>query len=119
VVAVLGVAFGAGFALAVAAMYATLTFVSLRLLRRAPGTPCGCLGASDAPVSRAHVAVNLAATLVAAVAVQSSSPLRHLPDDAVAAIAFLVLVGCLAHLMSLLVEAQPALRAALRGGGSR
>src|SRR5262249_4914531 len=54
-VAIVGAVFGGWAAAVVAAVYAGLAVVSLRLLTRAPDTPCGCLGAPNAPASRAHV----------------------------------------------------------------
>jgi hypothetical protein len=118
-VAVLGAAIGSYAALAVAAAYLLLTVVALRLLRRAPSTPCGCLGAPDAPVTRTHVAVNAVAALVALAAATGSAPLGYRPDPVAGAAAFLVLVACLAHITTLLVDAQPALRVAMQRGRSR
>jgi hypothetical protein len=118
-VALLGAAFGSFFALPVAAAYAILALVALRLLRRSPSTPCGCLGGSTAPVTTAHVVVNVVAAVVAALAATVPSPLTHLPDEIAGSIAFFVLVGCLAAIVSLLVDAQPALRVAMQRGRAR
>jgi hypothetical protein len=118
-VAVLGAALGSYFALGVAAAYLLLTVVALRLLRRAPSMPCGCLGAPDAPVTRTHVAVDVVAVLVSLAAATGAAPLSYLPDEAAGAAAFLVLVGCLTYITSLLIDAQPALRVAMQRGRSR
>ena len=117
--ALVGAVLGAWFALGVAAAYLVLALAAWRLLRRSPGTPCGCLGTTDAPASGAHVLVNIAAALIAAAAAAGSSPWSHLPDQPVQAIAFLVLVGCLTQLIMLTIDAHPALRVAMQGGRSR
>ncbi len=107
--AVVGAVFGHLGALSVAAVFGALTVVAVRLLRRAPATPCGCLGASDAPVSRAHVAVNLAAVMAAVAAASGGPPLARIPDLPLAGVPFVVLVLCAARCASLLIDELPAL----------
>jgi hypothetical protein len=66
---------GRAIAALVAVSYVIFTAVSVMLLRRADGAlPCGCLGSRSAPVSAAHVLVNLAAALVAALAAAANVP---------------------------------------------
>lgn len=114
-IAILGATFGHVGALLVAALYAGLAVVALRLLRRAPATPCGCLGASDAPVSRAHVALNVVAALVA-VAAASGAPFAVLGAQPLAGIPFVVLALCTARLATITIDELPAVvRAAQEG----
>jgi hypothetical protein len=119
VIAGAGAVFGGVAALAVAAMYLLLAIVAARLLRRAPSTPCGCLGASDAPASRAHVAVNVAAALISLAAATGPSPFTYMPESVLGALTFIVLVATLAGCTALMVDAQPALRAAMQRGQSK
>src|SRR5262249_59644031 len=65
-----GAIFGGPGALAVAACYVALTAFAFVLLRRAPSTPCACLGSSRATVTPAHVALD---ALAAGVAIAASS----------------------------------------------
>lgn len=116
--AILGAIFGSWAALVVAAMYAGLTVVSLRLLLRAPEAPCGCLGAVAAPVSRAHVGLNIVATGIALVATFNGSPLSVLADQPLAGLPFVGLVLCTTWLAALTVDALPALTRATHGGRS-
>jgi hypothetical protein len=61
--------------LAMAALYAVLAGVSVRLLRAAvPAASCGCFGADDAPPSRLHAWFDVAAALIAAGAAVSPPP---------------------------------------------
>jgi hypothetical protein len=112
-------AIGAAAAAAVGVMYGALALAAGRLLVRSPGTACGCLGASDTPVTATHVVVNSAACFVAALAAANGSPIASVGSSAWARIAFVVLVGCCAALVALVLEALPALNAAMREGGSR
>jgi hypothetical protein len=116
--AILGAIFGSWAALLVAAVYAGLTVVALRLFVRAPDAPCGCLGAAAAPVSRAHIALNVVATGVALVAAFGGSPLSVLADQPLAGPPFVVLVLCATWLATLTVDALPALTRATHGGRS-
>jgi Methylamine utilisation protein MauE len=111
-----GVVLGGPAALAVAACYLALTFVALRLLRRAPSTPCACLGSPKATVTRAHVAVDLAAAGVAIAAVPGGSPFAALSGSWPARAAFVVLVACCVQLAVLVLEALPDLSAATEEG---
>jgi methylamine utilization protein MauE len=112
-------AVGGPAAAAVAVLYAALALAAGRLLARSPGTACGCLGASDAPVTSTHVIVNLAAVGVAGVATATGSPLTEVAGSAWSGVAFVTLVGCCAWLVASLLDAVPALNAAVRQGGSR
>jgi len=105
VVAASGAVFAGVGALLVALMFGALAVIAAQLRRRAPATPCGCLGASDAPASRAHVVLNMLAALVAlAVFAAGGSPLAVLVDQPLAALPFVVLVLCAARLAALLIE---------------
>jgi hypothetical protein len=119
VTAVVALAIGGIAAAGVAAVYAALALAAWRLLARAPGTACGCLGASDAPVTATHVVVNIAAVFVAAFAVATASPLSAVGSGIWSRLAFVVLVGCCAWLVTSVLDALPALNAAAREGGSR
>ena len=109
-------AVGALAAAGVAVLYAALALASWRLLVRSPATPCGCLGASDAPVTAMHIVVNLAAAGVSLVAIATGSPVG---GDVWSHLAFVMLVGCCAWLVASLLDALPALDTAIRQGGSR
>jgi hypothetical protein len=112
VIATSGLLFGGRAALAVAACYAALAIAALGLLVRAPGTACGCLGGSEAPVTPAHVVLDTAAAVVATFAAGAGSPLRYLSDDPVLGMASLMLAGCAAWLAALLVgRARPEVAA--------
>jgi hypothetical protein len=115
--AIAGVVLGSWAALLVAAAYAGLAVVSLRLLARAPDTPCGCLGAPNAPASRAHIAVNISAACVAGLAAFGGSPLSVLGSQPLGGVPFVVLVLCAARLTVLTVDGSPALARASREGG--
>ena len=70
--------------LAMAALYAVLAGVSVRLLRAAvPAASCGCFGA-DAPPSRLHAWFDAAAALIAALAAVTPPP-QHCPTLAASA----------------------------------
>jgi uncharacterized protein YjeT (DUF2065 family) len=94
---------GGNLAYLVAVYYAVFTVVALRLLRRAPETPCGCLGASSRPVSRAHVVINVAAVFVALASV-GTAPLGRISDAPVAGIVLAALALCTARLALLTFE---------------
>ena len=113
-----GIVFGGAGAAAVAALYAALAFAAGRLFVRSPDTPCGCIGASNAPASAAHVAVNVAAVIVAAIASRSGSPLHAVGHNGWMIVAFVGLVGCCAALVDVMIESLPALSAAAREGRS-
>ena len=104
---------------AVAAIYGALALAAWRLLVRAPGTACGCLGASDTPVTATHVVVNVAAALVAGLAAATPSPFSAVESGVWSRVAFVVLVGCCAWLVTSVLDALPALNAVAREGGSR
>ncbi len=64
----------------VAALYGALALVAWRLYRHSPATPCGCLGAATAPVSVAHVVLNVVAMVVALASVTATAPLARMAD---------------------------------------
>lgn len=100
-----GALFGGLGALLVALLFGALAFVAFRLVRRAPATPCGCLGASDAPASVAHVVVNVIAALTGlAMFAAGGSPLGVVGEQPFVAVPFVVLVVCAARLAALLIE---------------
>jgi len=107
---------GAG---AVAILYAALAFAAWRLHVRSPGTACGCLGPSAAPVTATHIVVNVVAALLAAIASVHGSPISAVGSGFWERAAFIVLVGCCAALVALVLDALPGLATAMRQGGSR
>lgn len=106
---VAGAVFGGRAALAVAVLYLALGGFAWRLLRRAPTTPCACLGSSTASASRAHVLINLGAGGAALAAASGGSPLARLAGRPQATIVFVVLVACCVQLLALTLDALPAL----------
>ena len=118
IVAAAGLVIGGAAALAVAAAYGLLAFAAWRLLTRSPGTACGCLGASDAPATGMHVAVNVAAALAAVLAAASGAPFAAVGPDIWLGVAFVVLAGCCASLVSSALDALPSLAVAVREGGA-
>ena len=114
-----GIANGSWAAIAVAVVYAALAVAAAGLLVRSPGTNCGCLGVSDAPVSVAHVVVDGAAAVAALLAATGGSPLGAAGESLTARITFLVATGCCAWLGVQLLDALPALNRAVRAGGAR
>ena len=117
-IALAGAVIGGAAAIVVAAAYGALTVAALLLWRRAPDTPCGCLGASTAPASGAHVAVNAGAAVAAAVAAFGPRPFTVIADQPLAGVPFLVLVALGAGLAALVGDSLPALRATVREGDS-
>jgi len=116
--AVAGGLLGGPAALAVAACYVILAAVALALLIRAPATPCACLGASNAVVTRTHVAINLGAAGFAMVAATGGSPLAALSDGWVPGVVIAVLVACCVQLAMLALETLPEVTAAIREGST-
>ena len=78
----------------VTAVIAVLTVFALRLLLRAPATPCACLGSTNAVVTRTHVAIDVAAVCTAIAAASGGPPLAPLAGRWVAGAVFVVLVAC-------------------------
>ncbi|HEY5013643.1 MAG TPA: MauE/DoxX family redox-associated membrane protein [Acidimicrobiia bacterium] len=109
-----GIAFGAGAAAAVALLYLALAGFAWRLLRRAPATPCACLGSSTATVSRTHVLIDLGAVIVALAAASGASPLAALGHRPMAAVLFVALVACCVQLVALTLDVLPALAHAVK-----
>lgn len=106
--------FGGVAALAVAACYLVLTAFAWRLVRRAPATPCACLGASSAPASRVHVLVDLAAVGVAVAAATGGSPFASLSDRPFASVVFVALVACCVALVALAFDSLTVLDRAMK-----
>jgi len=119
VVAGAALAVGGVAAAGVAVLYGLLALASWRLFVRAPGTACGCLGTSEAPVTATHIVVNISAVFVAALAIAADAPLAEVGANVWSRSAFVTLVGCCAWLVAALLDALPALRVAVRQGGSR
>lgn len=103
-------------AIALAAWYLAFTVLTVRLVRRAPNTSCGCFGELDNPLGPAHVALN-----VVCVAIASAAAVR--PPGAFGAVfdraPLPALIGAgqvllLAYLGFLSITALPALAAARR-----
>jgi hypothetical protein len=113
-----GIAFGRGAALAVAAVYLVLSGFAFRLVRRAPTTPCACLGSSSAPASRVHVIVDLAAVAVAIAAASGGTPLEGFGARPFASVLFVALVACCVELVVLAFDSLSALDRAVKGGTS-
>ena len=114
-----GVVVGGPAALAVAVAYLVLAGFAWRLLRRAPATPCACLGsASSAPVSRLHVLVDLVAVGVAVAAASGGSPFATLADRPFASVLFVALVGCCVALVALAFDSLAVLDRAVKEGRS-
>ena len=109
-----GIAFGGRAAVAVALLYLALAGFAWRLLRRAPATPCACLGSSTATVSRTHVLIDLGAVIVALAAASGASPFAALGKHRMAAVVFVVLVACCVQLLALTLDALPALTHAVK-----
>jgi hypothetical protein len=119
VAAGVGLALGGPTALAVAAIYFALAAVAARLLIRSPGTNCGCLGASDSPVSIGHVVVDGVAVVAALLATFGGSPLAAAGSSVAVRLAFFVAVACCAWLAAQVLDALPALNRAARSEGAR
>jgi hypothetical protein len=111
-----GALLGGRLAVAVAACYFLLTVFAVRLLVHAPATPCACLGATGATVTRVHVAIDVAALGIAVAAASGGSPFAQLSRRWSAAAVFAVLVACCVKLAALALEELPPLAAASREG---
>ena len=107
VVALAGLLIGHAACIAVALVYAFLAAVALRLVRRAPAIPCGCLGAAEAPATVAHVVFNVAAAAVSVLAAFGPSPWSRLVADPGPALVLVVLALCCARLAALTVAVKP------------
>jgi hypothetical protein len=118
VAGVAGAIFGGRWALAVAASYGALTAFAILLLRRAPSTPCACLGSSRATVTPTHIVLDALAAGIALVASSTGSPWSQFAGHRIAAAVFVVLVACCVQLAALALESLPALAAAAKEGSS-
>jgi hypothetical protein len=114
-----GLALGGRATLVVAAIYLGLAVAAARLLAGSPGTNCGCLGASDAPVSTGHVIVDGAAVVAALLATLGGSPLAAAGTGVAVRVAFLAAIVCCAWLAAQLLDALPALNRATRAAAAR
>jgi hypothetical protein len=112
----LGAVFGGPAALAVAACYALLTVFAVRLLVRAPTTPCACLGSSTSVVTRTHVALDAVAVAVAVGAAFGTSPFAQLSGRWVSGAVLAVLVLCGVKLAALALEVLPDLAGEIKAG---
>jgi hypothetical protein len=116
VVAAVAIAFGNRLsALLLAVTYAAFTAFSWRLATGADAASCGCFGATEAPTTRLHVALNAIATAVGVTAVvwptgAVSDVITHQPF---AGLPFVALTGVAAWLWYLMLEVVPDLRAAM------
>jgi hypothetical protein len=109
-----GIVLGRGAALAVAACYLVLTVFAFRLLRRAPATPCACLGSTQAPASRVHVIVDLAAAGFAIAAASGPTPFAGFGSRPVASVVFVALVACCVQLVALAFDSLSVLDRAVK-----
>jgi hypothetical protein len=109
---------GGGAAVAVAACYGALVVFAVRLLRRAPSTPCACLGSSTAVVTPSHVVLDSLAACIALVAASAGSPWVQFAGHWFTAAVFVTLVLCSAGLASLVLESLPRLGTAAKEGTS-
>jgi hypothetical protein len=105
----LGAWYGGALAVTVAAFYLVLAAALVRLLRRAPSTPCGCLGGHESPPTRAHVLINVSAAACALVAAPAGRPLADVAGKPLTASVFAVLVVLAVALTSLVTDALPLL----------
>jgi hypothetical protein len=94
-----------------AVSYLVLTVVAAVMIGQAPTADCGCFGASAEPVSRWHIAVNAAYTLIAASAVAwpQNGVVGALESVGAAVIAVFGLAVLLAWLSYQLMTSLPAL----------
>ena len=111
-----GAAFGGRVAWLVAACYVLLTFVAVRLLRRAPTTPCACLGSSTAVVTPVHVVIDIVGAGVAVAATAGGSPLNGIAGHWIEGAIFLALVACCVQLTTLTLGAMADLITAVKTG---
>lgn len=90
---------------------------SLRIMSVSRGkASCGCFGASEAPIGKLHVGVNLAIVAIAAAAVVDPVPgiVGQLDGSPLAGIPYLGFSVLLAWLVQLAITALPELQAAAR-----
>lgn len=120
VAAAAGLAAGGVAAIAVGIIYGALAVAAWRLFVRSPGTACGCIGASDTPVTATHIVVNVAAMIAAVLATAAGgSPLTAVGSDLWSRVAFVLLVGCCAWLVAAVLDTLPVLNATVRAGSAR
>jgi hypothetical protein len=113
-----GIAFGHHAALAVAACYLVLATFAVLLVLRAPSTPCACLGSTNAPASRVHVVIDLAAVAIAFAAATGGPPLAGFGSRPLAAVVFVALVACCMQLVALAFDSLSVLDRAVKEGAS-
>jgi hypothetical protein len=112
---------GVSTALVVAAAYVGFASVSIRLMARPAASGCGCFGDESTPVTNLHVALNLGAAALAAIA--ALSPTKGLPtliaDHPAASILLVALVAIGTVLGQAAYTSLAELNAASREGGPR
>jgi hypothetical protein len=122
VVALLAVGFGGvSTALVVAAAYVGFASVCIRLMARPAPSGCGCFGDESTPVTNLHVALNLGAAALAAVA--ALAPTEGLPalvaDEPLASLLLVALVAIGVVLGQAAYTSLAEVNAASREGGPR
>jgi len=117
-IAAIGLALGGIAAVTVAIVYLALAIAAWRLLVRSPGTACGCLGVSDTPVTATHIVVNFAAMIAALLAAAAGPPLAAVGTSVLARVSFVLLVGCCASLVAMVLDTLPALNARIHESDS-
>ena len=115
---VAGIAFGRGATLAVAACYLLLATFAFLLVRRAPSTPCACLGSTSAPASRVHVVIDIAAVAIALAAASGGPPLAGFGSRPFAAVVFVALVACCVQRVALAFDSLSVLDRAVKESAS-
>jgi len=100
-----GVVVGGAAAAAVAVVFAALAGVAWRLTRHDVAVPCGCLGATDTPVSFTHIVVNLAAAACALGAIGLGAPWRRIPTTPLLGLSLVISSVTIAYLVEVLMEA--------------
>ena len=101
----------------VALAYIGFAGFSLVVINKTRGqAPCGCFGASEAPLTNLHVAVDLALAAVAVAAVADPVPglFAVATDTPLFGVPFLGFIVLLAWLVQVLLTALPELQAAAR-----
>jgi hypothetical protein len=104
-------------ALALAVLYlAFAAFLLVMMVARVPSASCGCVGASDAPPSILHVALDLAAVASGVLAVANPVPSigSFLGDQPLAGIPILIATAAAGYAAYLAVGLLPALREQVR-----
>lgn len=99
----------------IALAYVAFAAFSLRVIGRTRGqAPCGCFGASDAPLTNLHVGVDLAVAVLALVAIADPVPgiASVSAETPWAGVPFVAFTAMLAWLVQVLLTALPEMQAA-------